>query len=112
LQIIAVPQRSRLPSVLRPQREDFSPLIGLGSAGCVYRITPQGYRLRLPFRLIDPARRLDIWLDAILDVSLSVQGQGIVYATCPVQLRRYSPLLDKLELNRRTRFFPDEWPWH
>ncbi len=71
--------------------------------------TSSGYLLRLPFRTVHPEYDLDIALDGQLDAHLSVQGQPILEATAPLQLRTFSPLREELQLNRRTRFFPDEF---
>ena len=72
-------------------------------------VTDSGYLLRLPFRNAHPEHDLDIALDAIVDVRLSVDGQGIHEATAPLQLRRYDPLREEMQRERGTRYFPDEF---
>jgi len=70
---------------------------------------PAGYHLlRLPFRTVQPEYDLDVALDGQLDVRLNLKGQQIQTASTPVQLRQFSPFREELQLNRGTRFFPDE----
>lgn len=72
-------------------------------------LTDSGYLLRLPYRNVHPEQDLDIALDAIVDVRLNVDGQGIHEATAPVQLRKYDPLREELQRERGRRYFPDEF---
>ncbi len=71
--------------------------------------TNSGYVLRLPFRNVHPEHDLDVALDGQIDAHLSVTGQGVYDATSPIQLRRFSPLREELQLYRGTRLFPDEY---
>jgi hypothetical protein len=47
--------------------------------------------------------------DGQLDAHLSVDGQGVHAATTPIQLRSFSPLREELQINRRTRYIPNEF---
>jgi hypothetical protein len=67
------------------------------------------YILHLPFRQLHPERELDLLLDGELTAHVSVQGQGLHELTHPVQLRRFSPVREELQLNRGQRYFPDEY---
>lgn len=70
--------------------------------------TRDGYVARLPFRNVHPEYDLDVGLDGLVQCRLSVNGQGILDAASSVSLRDYSPLRDQLQIDRGTRFFPDE----
>lgn len=64
------------------------------------------YRLR--FRTINPELDLGLHSDALINVRLSVSGQGNFEASVPVQIRVFNPVRDRLQLTRGGRFFPDE----
>lgn len=73
------------------------------------RFTRDGYLARLPFQNLQPEDDLDLDGDGLVECRLSVKGQGILNATTYVSLREYSPLRDQLQIDRGTRFFPDEY---
>ncbi len=64
------------------------------------------YRLR--FRTVRPEFDVGLHADALVNVRLSVRGQGNFEASVPVQIRKFNPVRDRLQLTRGGRFFPDE----
>lgn len=64
------------------------------------------YRLR--FRTINPELDRGLHSDALINVRLSVSGQGNFEASVPVQIRAFNPVRDRLQLTRGGRFLPDE----
>lgn len=79
------------------------------------RITPQQYdftgvgRVRLAFRNIKPDLDSSIDPEGAVRVRFGADRQGGAYeALAPVSLRSFSPLRDRMELNRGVRMFPSE----
>lgn len=64
------------------------------------------YRLR--FRTVNPEFDLGLHADALINVRLGVTGQGNYEASVPVQIRKFNPVRDRLQLTRGERFFPNE----
>ncbi len=64
------------------------------------------YALR--FRKTRPAFDVGLHSEAMVNVRLSVFGQGNFSASVPVQIRAFSPFRDRLQLNRGSRFLPNE----
>lgn len=62
----------------------------------------------LRFRTVRPEFDLGLHADALVHVRLSVFGQGSYEASVPVQLRKFNPVRDRLQLTRGGRFFPNE----
>lgn len=79
------------------------------------RILPQQYdtngvgRVRLAFRNIRPDLDSSIDPEGAVRVRFGADRQGAPYdAVVPVSLRSFSPLRDRMELNRGVRMFPSE----
>ncbi len=64
------------------------------------------YRLR--FRTVRPEFDVGLHADALVNVRLSVRGQGNYEVSVPVLIRKFNPVRDRLQLTRGGRFFPDE----
>jgi hypothetical protein len=64
--------------------------------------------VRLPFRRVHPEFEVDVRNFGQLNASLLVTGQGVYDATVPINLRSFSPIRERLQQSRRSRFFPGE----
>jgi hypothetical protein len=62
----------------------------------------------LPFRRAAPEWEFELTPDALVNVTLGVYGEGNFAASAPVVLREINPLRDHLQLERGTRFVPNE----
>ena len=62
----------------------------------------------LPFRTVHPESDWRLHSDALANVRLGVFGQGNFEASVPVELRKFNPVRDRLQLTRGSRFFPGE----
>ncbi|MEM8945444.1 MAG: hypothetical protein AAGD11_09685 [Planctomycetota bacterium] len=60
------------------------------------------------FRRVNPEFDTALHADALVNVRLSVFGQGNFEASVPVQIRAFNPVRDRLQLTRGSRLFPDE----
>ncbi|NOZ41145.1 MAG: hypothetical protein GXP24_13100 [Planctomycetes bacterium] len=64
------------------------------------------YALR--FRKTQPEFDAGLHSEAMVNVRLSVSGQGNFSASVPVQIRAFNPFRDRLQSSRGGRFLPDE----
>lgn len=62
----------------------------------------------LPFRNTAPEWEFDLLPGAVLTVQLGATGHGNFSAAAPVVVRAFNPLRDDLQLQRGTRFLPNE----
>lgn len=63
---------------------------------------------RLPFRVLQPERNLQLRSVALLNVRLSVAGEGNFSASTPVTIRPLDPFRDRLQLETGRRFAAGE----
>ncbi len=60
------------------------------------------------FRTTQPEQDTGLHSDALVQVRLGVFGEGNFSASAPVQIRRFNPFRDRLQLTRGSRFLPNE----
>jgi hypothetical protein len=65
-------------------------------------------RYAMRFRTVHPAFDLELRPEALVNVRLGVYGQGNFAATAPVELRKFNPFRDRLQLDRGSRYLPNE----
>ncbi len=71
--------------------------------------SPAGYIFDLPYQAFDPAERSTIRPQGLVNVRLSIPGQGVFEASAAdVRLTPFSPLRNRIEASTGRRYLPTE----